>query len=439
MIFFSIFLVLFGALIQFNYGFTLLGGFSIACMIFSCFGFFVSDSRKSSFVAGVFAFGISSVYSSVYLWVMQEDIGLVSDAFVYNEIAEQIAEQVNLLHQINPFSFQYIFDIGDGYGGVIYPGFYKIMGIIYTIFDFFAINNRSIQAILLVNIFSYSAIGYIFHSLLNMNSGSKNKNWILWCILLFTPYLLELTIWLRKDIFLLMISLFFVSRVLKNSNIFIIIITLFLISTLRLPQALALLIFYIFFLTLSSNLSFFDIFRFNKKSLIALSVVACLITVPFAPDIETSAEGFDALFLDLQYNVGLSSIFLQNELGVAVYSLLYPLPNIAPKNVYDFWRSIFSTAQILMTFFVLFKMKNSQIFDNGKKSLFLLGIIFAAINALACILSWREFGFVVFEPRHKIFSVSIFILIFSFARSSNLSSSKNYAVGIKNDIRNPVF
>jgi hypothetical protein len=426
-------------MIHLIYGFLFFGAYSIIYAIFLSYVAFISGSKKPSVFAGILAFGISSIYSSVYLWVLKGDPSLVSDAFLYNEIAEEIADRVPLLKQINPFSVQYIFDIGESQGGIVYPGFYKIIGIIYTIFDFFGLENRTTQVILFVNSMSVSAIGYLFHRLLFLNGAKGSKQWILWCLLILFPYFIELVVWLRKDLILLMLSLFFVSRVLQNSNFFVIFSTISIISTFRMPQAIALFVFYVFYVYQYKNLPLSNILRSHKKSLITLAALACAVIAFVAPDIEASNESFDALYVDLQYNVGLSAIFLRNELGVAIYSILYPFPIVTPNNIFDFWRSIFSTFQIFVTIFAIVQLRNNSNIKKNKDSLFLLALMLVSMNIVTCILSWNSFGFVVFEPRYKLLPIAVFILILSFPRSSGARVRKNLQIKAKNDLHNPVF
>lgn len=413
MLIYSFFLTFISAILYFTNNLF----FVANCLVLLSVGFLIRGSTfgviSKSVIAGIIALGISSIYSAINLIIFDVEFGLTSDAFLYNQLAWEIASTVPFYEQINPFSFGYVYEYGISVGSVIaHPGFYKILGIFYTIGDWMGVQSISIQIPLIINLISFTFIGYIFYRLINIFPLSSAICWALWLSFILNPILLELVIWARKDLLLLWLSLLSLNAIYKKSYIIFIIVTL-VIATLRVPQAIVLVIFFLVYEVREHNL-FIKIFLNFNKIKFSLALLLLVIGFSFIPEPEIAFSSLEAFTEDMQSNIGSSAVLLSNAFGVVAYIFLYPLPALFPQDFDSIYRALFIYINIIYLIFYIYKLFSANYIENfiyASAFSFVLVLIGLIISGL---ISWKFFGFPVIESRYKLFPIALNIIAIAF-------------------------
>ena len=407
---FSLFLISLSVVLHISNDFFAVGGFSILSAILFTVASLKRSTHRRCLSAGLLALAISSVYSSSYLWLVDGEFGLTSDAALYDQIARDIANTVPLHSQINPLDMEYVFDLGNVYGIIKQPGFYKIMGVLYTLADILLISSVSIQVPLLVNLASFALIGYFLYRLIEQVAVSRQIIWVLWLAFMLTPYLLEQLIWLRKDLFTLAVSLLAVNAIYRRSHFFLVAFYIILLATLRLPQAALVMVLYLIYETRVRNLQVGRIFNVNGILLISVIFTLTFVAPAYLPEPEIAPESLAALLYDLPDNIGFSSILLSNAFGVAIYAIIYPFPSLLPQDFTSMANTLFAYLHLLFLAAVIYDLRNMQHYGPFEFAVAITFLCSLAGFTITAIMSWKYLGFVVIEPRYKLF-VTVLLLI----------------------------
>ena len=408
---FSLFLVSLSVVLHFLNDFFAVGGF----LTLSAVLFIVASLKRFThgrcFSAGLLALAISSAYSSSYLWLIGGVFGLISDAEIYDQLARDIADTVPLRSQINPLDMEYVYDLGNAYGDINQPGFYKILGILYTFADIFFISSVSIQVPLIVNIASYAIIGYFLYRLIENVAAPRQIVWVLWLAFILTPYFLEQLVWLRKDLFTLAVTLLAVDAIYRRSHFFLVAFYIILLATLRLPQAALVIVLYLIYEVRVRNLLLGRIFNVNGILLILMIFTLAFVAHAYLPELEIAPESLAALLYDLPYNIGATSTLLSNVFGVAIYAIIYPPPNLFPQDFTSMAHTFFAYLHLLFLAAVIYDLRNMQHYAPFEYAVAITFLCSLAGFTITAIMSWKYLGFVVIEPRYKLFTTVLLLAL----------------------------
>ena len=408
---FSLFLVSLSVVLHFLNDFFAVGGF----LTLSAILFIVVSLKRSTqarcLSAGLLALAISSTYSSSYLWLIGEEFGLTSDAELYDQLARDIANTVSLLSQINPLNIGYVYDLGNAYGAIKQPGFYKILGILYTFANIFSISFVSIQVPLIINIASYAIIGYFLYKLIEQVAAPRQIVWVLWLAFILTPYFLEQLVWLRKDLFTLAVTLLAVDAIYRRSHFFLVASYIILLATLRLPQAALVIVLYLIYEVRMRNLLLGRIFNVNGILLILMIFTLAFVAPAYLPEPEIAPESLAALLYDLPNNIGFSSILLSNALGVAIHTIIYPPPNLIPQDFTSMAHTFFAYLHLLFLAAVIYDLRNMQHYAPLEFAVAITFLCSLAGFTITAIMSWKYLGFVVIESRYKLFTTVLLLVL----------------------------
>lgn len=377
-------------------------------------------------VFAFFALGLSSLYLSTYLWVFGNEFDLTSDAYLYDRVAQDIAYTIPWYSQLNLFSYSYVDNIAQAYGYVInHAGFYKILGIFYSLGDLLNINALSIQISAVINCASYLIIGAAFYKILMLVGVSSQIRWFLSYAFLTSPILIREISTLHKDLFLLAVTLLTFVLIIKRHKA-VTFFLVFFIATIRLPQAALLLI---LFLIYEVNLRNYKLLNFVRKKyfiISALALISPFVVMLYLSNFEIADESLNALMQDQEKaSSGFSTYLSTNVIGAALYGIFYPFPNLLPSDFLSLINTIYAYIYIFIFIFIVMK---SKLFDHSAaliNAVFVLFIIAYAVYAFAAALSWKAIGFVVFEARYKFLGIVCMFVLFGHLMSVYFLKKKN--------------
>lgn len=409
---------------------------------FAAFAFFIT-AMLASYVAiaairapkadptvfsGLFGLAIAALYSALYLWVWQYEFGLISDAELYDQLAQEIAASVPWYEQINPLSFHYVNELGLRYGEIAQPGFFKVLALAYTLASALGIGSPSIQIPLIINVSAFSLTGIIFYRLLKIARTPARYKWLLWVAFMTVPYFLEQLVWIRKDILLLFVSILALERIATRHSVFALCL-IGVVATIRLWQALLLLLAFAIFEAFRYSSSSRE--AFNRHKIAILIAVALVVTAFFQTwELEIAPESLVALLADHeQATKGLSSFLLTNGFGAALYGLLYPFPTLLPKDVGALIDSAYAYLFIVLLALTFWRsLDNSRRLDAFECCIWISLVACFAGYALTSAISWKSLGFVVFESRFKLYGHALMTVVLGTLLGSRKLPSE-YAIG----------
>lgn len=385
---------------------------ALICLIF--FTIHPSVTERRAFFAALLALGIGAVYSAFYFWVFGYDFLLVSDSAVYDALAHDIAQTTPWYKQINPLSYEYVRELGNYYGKIKYPGFYKILGIGYTIGLQLGMESVSFQIPLIINIISFSFVGLALYKILASICPSRWVEWGLWSLFMTTPFFLEQLVWIRKDIFLLMSSLFAIQFIQKRNHPLWVALLIFLVATVRFPQAVWLMVLFLVNEAMFRRRRTANVIVRHSVIIALCTLVLLVASVAYLPDLNISPESLAALLEDQEKaSIGFSRHLTTNIVGAALYGILYPFPSLFPQDTRAVFDTFYAYLHLSLFFAVLLMIRNKK----GGASPFLVALwitllLTLAGYALGAMMSWKSIGFVVFESRFKLFGMALVVILF---------------------------
>jgi hypothetical protein len=229
-----------------------------------------------------------------------------------------------------------------------------------------------------------------------------------------TPFLIELLVWIRKDVFLLMLSLFAIDLMLKRHHAVYVFALIAVVATVRRPQAASLAILFIVHEALIRGWGPAKVLS-RHRILVALCLfVLVLGAISYLPELNVAPESLAALLEDQrEASIGFSRYLTTNILGVALYGILYPFPTVAPQDISALFNTIYGYLHLGLLFGVFVMMLTNS--RNGSPfvvALWLTLLAALAGYALAAMMSWKYLGFVVFEGRFKLYGMALTVILF---------------------------
>lgn len=373
----------------------------------------LNSKHQDRYIAGLLALGISSAYISFTLLGWLDGFFLVSDSYVYDQIAMSIATNVSLLSQINPFDFMYVYDLGLSYGQISQPGFYKLIGIMYTIGLSMEFGDLNIQVTAAINIFGFCTTVYTLYYLLQKSGTENGYCWLLCGFFASSPHFINLLVWLRKDILLLAMSLVSVCFIYQRRNWIINIGTLYVIATIRIPQALMLLSVWIAYEGYMRDISVVKLMLSKKTRFVVVLCAILFFTSVFFPEAQLSSESIHALIRDRAYaSSSLSRILESNIAGSVLHAILYPFPSVFPRNVSQIINTLYAYVYWILSLAVLLSVRKAD-----RREIFLVILWVATVIALVgiagnAVAAWKVLGFNIVEARFKLFPHACSVLLY---------------------------
>lgn len=379
--------------------------FIVGILWFACHRFAPSSSAVAFFVAVV------SAETVLVVRMTTSDLRefLVSDSAHYDLVAREIAEHVPLGAQLNPFHFQYVHDVGNSLGGAIaHPGFYKLLGVLYTLAAAFAIDPIAL-IVLGLNVLAFAAVGYlVWRSLSRIRFSDSRANFLLWVAFMANPYLLDQLVLIRKDLVILALFAAGIDSLLVAKRWHAFALAALLVPFRVWQGSLLLSGIFVHWITKSRGLA--KVFR--RRSIIVVAASLAMVALAVLPlwEVEVAPEVAEAYARDLrEATFGLSSWFQHPVWGPLIYAWAYPFPSIRAADEVDAAvRSIFAmiwitlTGSLFLTTLTRKEWRTSYLKSSaGAALLWMFWGAFVGLYAVAAV-SIRRLGFIVMEPRYKL-------------------------------------
>ncbi len=361
-------------------------------------------------IAGLMALGIGAALFFLQLYFWPQVTNLQSDPLMYDAVATNIAANVSLLNQLNPLAFEYVHEAERGWGAIANPGFYKILGIVYSVLG--NIPDRHVLSAAFINVTSYAVVGFLLMKLFDYMGCGRKASWALWLIFMLSPWLIEQLYVLRKDMLLLSLTAGSLYVIVNRWHWTAIVSIIYCVGTIRFPQAVILLGIWLVIL-FCNNRRYARYFRSKYFIFFGIFASILLLAVVMYDDTrEFASESIAALDNDRQKaSTGFSKLLEASAPGVFIYVLIYPFPNLIPKDLYSIWQSIFAYlawAGFAAVFYVVKKMRFADSFIIA----LLWGLIITLFGMfLQALAAWKVLGYVVAESRFKLFTYLMLVLL----------------------------
>ena len=374
---------------------------------------------KGADAATLFALGLGASYVSTSLLGWSNGFLLLSDSDVYDQVAREISSSVPWPAQISPFAFAYVYDAGLPWGEIAQPGFFKLLGIAYTLGEALRLDELHVQVPAVINITSFTLIGRATYKLLRLGKGEQWIRWVLWGVVITTPHLLEQLLWLRKDMFMVAVSLVSLLAIYKRRSWFVTAALIYLVGTLRLAQGALLLLIWVMYEGYVRRVSLFR-WAIGSRAAVMLAGAAVIGAALYMPGIEIAPESMEALLRDRESaSRGLSALLESSGIGAALFGMIYPFPSVIPRDLVSLAQTVYAYAYWAILGIVIAKSRPIAKEGHLVPVLWIATVMMLVGFAAQAIVTWKTLGFVIAESRFKIFPHILLVILFCVALGSS--------------------